>query len=175
MSPVVNIVLSHSNCHKIQRFRTNPERISQFNFLYQQNFYPTKKQDVERIFHIIADHTTTPIVNNTPFKIKLVYCEIYHQFPIPKDCSLTIKQTLFPYGEYPVHEPQLNYLLEFQCSASLVNAPISITQDKLLEFYVTPHLPYRNLKFTNNSGHPAYVYIMTKTHTQNFGSVHSRG
>jgi hypothetical protein len=163
------------NCHPVQRFKTKPERISEFNFLFQQTQSLTKDRIEKSVFHIIADHATTPIVNDTIFQISLNYCEIYHQFPLPLDSSLTIKQTLFPNGEYPVNEPQLNYILDLESSTSLVDAPISIPEDKLLEFYVTPKIPHKDLKFTNNSGHPAYVYIMTKTHTQNFGSVHSRG
>lgn len=171
MQAVINRESDNSFIHAVQKFRKLPTKVSEFNFRYQENFYPGKRAEIERVFHLISDPEKSPIVNNTPYSIKLVFCQIYHQFSIPANSSITIKQTLFPYGEYPVHEPQVNYILEAPFSVNFRTTSAPIDREAILKFFVTPDIPHKDTKFTNRTSHSIFVYALMKIDTQHLPAV----
>lgn len=161
---VINQEPSTSFCHMVQDFPTFPTKVSQFNFLFQENYTVPKTSTQDRVFYLLGNKIDHPqIVNDTQYPIKLNYCQTYHQLVIPPHDSCTIQQVFTELGSTPINLPLINYILDTRYSVTYQKARALVDHDRPIEFYVTSDVLYELLKFTNRSSQFATVYVMTVT------------
>ena len=160
---------SQECCHLIQTFPSPPTRVSQFNFLYQEFYHLDRRPTTNRVFHIIADSNETKVRNDTELPIELHYCQIHHQFLLPPNQALTIKETKFQPGQYKINQPQHIYVLAERFSVTYRKAQSIVPLDRTLEFFVSPDIYYPDNCFHNRTSYNARVTVITKTHVDYLG------